>query len=107
MYGRVAMTVGVSWLEVQSVVNCRGMPLFGHKASGVAIVVECLCRMFLHLFTWADKFCTDILDNAKGKGYVVAALRMAGYPRGLVSKNWEPSACSYQPEESDTPTCCI
>ena len=55
------------------------------------------------LFSRADKICTDIPEKTKEKENVTADLRMNGYPREVVTKNWEPSAHPQQPEESDTP----
>ena len=51
----------------------------------------------------ADKICTNVPEKTKEKEHVVAALRANGYPRGLVTEDWEPSAWPRQPDESDAP----
>ena len=55
------------------------------------------------LLTRADRICTDFPDKAKEKECVTQVLRMNGYPRELVTKNWKPTARPHQPEVSDTP----
>ena len=44
----------------------------------------------------------DFPDKAKEKELVTQVLRMNGYPRKLVTKIWEPTACPHRPEVSDT-----
>ena len=55
------------------------------------------------LLTRVDRICTDFPDKAKEKEHFTQVLRMNGYPRELVTKNWEPTARPHQPEVSDTP----
>ena len=55
------------------------------------------------LLTRADRICTDFPDKAREKERVTQALRVNGYPRELVTKNWKPTARPHQPEVSDTP----
>ena len=55
------------------------------------------------LLTRADRICTDFPDKARVKERVTQALRVNGYPRELVTKNWKPTARPHQPEVSDTP----
>ena len=43
------------------------------------------------LFIRADRICKDFLDKMKEKEHVAQALRMNGYPRELITKNWEPT----------------
>ena len=57
------------------------------------------------LLTRADRICTDFPDKAREKERVTQALRVNGYPRELVTKNWKPTARPHQPEVSDTPNC--
>ena len=55
------------------------------------------------LLTRADRICTDFPDKAREKELVTQVLRMNGYPRELVTKNWKPTARPHRPEVSDTP----
>ena len=55
------------------------------------------------LLTQADRICTDFPDKAREKERATQVLKMNGYPRELVTKNWKPTARPHQPEASDTP----
>ena len=55
------------------------------------------------LLTRADRICTDFPDKSREKERVTQVLRMNGYPRELVTKNWKPTARPRRPEVSDTP----
>ena len=47
------------------------------------------------LLTRVDRICTDFPDKAREKELVTQVVRMNGYPRKLVFKNWEPTVCPH------------
>ena len=55
------------------------------------------------LLTQAETICMDFPDKAREKERVTQVLRMNGYPRELVTKNWKPTVRPHRPEVSDTP----